>query len=633
MNWTPPWFLTERGIDAYIAGDDYVVLDFETTNRTHGLAIDKTNHLVLACWTTVRNGVSTDKYVFGDEYAMRALVADVRSAKFIIAHNAKFELQWLARCGIDLHDVLVFDTMVMEWVIHGNKKVPYNLEDTGRRYGIGGKESLVSNLIKYGECPSLIPQSWLLKYCKKDVALCHQLYLKQREKLTNLDLWHIALSRNVTVPVLADIEMQGLQLDKEMVYDEERRLQQLADEAGAKLDEITGGINVGSPKQLAAFLFDTLGFDPPLDQRGEVLKTPTGSISTAAAALKSLQARTPEQERFLTQYEIYNNATTLLSKNISFFKQVCDHFDGVFYGSLNQCRTSTHRLASSGIEMLIPGQKKASKAQIQNLPRQYKKLFTAHDPDYVVLEADGAQLEFRVAADIGHDKQAESDIINGVDIHSFTAQVLVDAGDPFFLALDPKDRRQNAKSRTFAPLYGGNGQTPAEQEYAKAFRVKYNGIASTQADWTLTVADRKKLVTPYGLIFYWPDAKIHRSGYVSYTTEIYNMPIQGFATAEIIPIALVHFWHRVRGMRVQLFNTIHDSIVSRVHKDDVDEVMKLSKIALTHDVYKFLNDVYQYKFEVPLGVGMKVAKNWGTSKDEHVWDVWPNGEERYKVKD
>lgn len=633
MEWKAPWFLTERGIDAYIEGDDYVVLDFETTNRTHGLAIDKSNHLVLACWTTVRKGVSTNKYVFGDEYAMRSLLVDVRAAKFVVAHNAKFELQWLARCGLDLRDVLVFDTMVMEWVINGNKKVPYNLEDTGRRYGLGGKESLVSNLIKYGECPSVIPQSWLLKYCIKDVELCHKLYLKQREKLTNLDLWHIALSRNVTVPVLADIEMQGLQLDKEMVYAEELRLQQLADEAGARLDEITGGINVGSPKQLAKFLFDTLGFAPPVDQRGEVIKTATGGISTAAASLRSLKASTPEQEQFLKQYEIYNNAVTLLSKNISFFKQVCDHFDGVFYGSLNHCRTSTHRLASSGIEMLIPGQKKASKAQIQNLPRQYKKLFTAHDPDYVVLEADGAQLEFRVAADIGHDKQAESDIINGVDIHSFTAQVLVDAGDPFFLSLDPKDRRQNAKSRTFAPLYGGNGQTPAEQEYAKAFRKKYNGIASTQANWTLTVADRKQLVTPYGLIFYWPDAKIHKSGYVSYTTEIYNMPIQGFATAEIIPIALVHFWHRVRGMRVQIFNTIHDSIVSRVHKDDVEEVMKLSKIALTQDVYRFLREVYNYQFKVPLGVGMKVAKNWGTSKDEHVWDVWPNGEERYKVKD
>lgn len=141
------------------------------------------------------------------------------------------------------------------------------------------------------------------------------------------------------------------------------------------------------------------------------------------------------------------------------------------------------------------------------------------------------------------------------------------------------------------------------------------------------------LTTPYGMRFYWPGTKMSRSGYIDNTTAISNYPIQGFATAEIIPIALVSFWHRSRNLRVVIWNTIHDSLVSRVHREDVEQYMNLSKHCLTTDVYNFLREVYNYNFSVPLGVGVKVAKNWGESKTEHVWSVYPDGRETYELKD
>jgi hypothetical protein len=102
---------------------------------------------------------------------------------------------------------------------------------------------------------------------------------------------------------------------------------------------------------------------------------------------------------------------------------------------------------------------------------------------------------------------------------------------------------------------------------------------------------------------------MYRSGYVKYSTEIFNLPISGFATGEIIPIALVFFWHRVRGTRVEVFNTIHDSIVVRQPEEDVERTTAIAKQAMTHDVYKFLEQVYRYTFQVPLGFGAKTAKN------------------------
>lgn len=626
-----PWFLSEEGIQAYLRRDNYVVLDFETTNITYGSAIDPSNDLILACWTVVKDGTVRMEHRFGSEYEMEDLVRDVQGADFVVAHNAKFEVQWLERCGIDPRDVFVYDTMVMEWVINGNKKVPFDLDSTGKRYGFSGKESLVSKLIKYGVCPSRIPQSWLLTYCRKDVELCHDVFLAQKKPLDDHDLWHIALQRNLVVPVLADIERQGLQLDKDKVYEEYKRLTGVVEELGQELDSITDGINLGSPKQLGKFLYETMGFAPPLDNAGEVIKTDSGAVSTSAPALSRLDAVTDDQRRFLALYKEYNLADSMLSKNLNFFKAVCDERDGIFYGQLRQNRTANHRLASSGVKTKFKGIKKEIAAQIQNLPRAYKKLFTAHDPDYEVTEYDGSQIEFRVAADLGHDAVAESDIVNGVDIHSFTRDTMNAAYKKF--GIDKEIDRQGAKPNTFAPLYGSIGKDAAEQEYAQAFRKKYSSIFQTQTDWTLVVADRKKLTTPYGLTFYWPNAKMHRSGYVSGSTEIFNLPISGLATGEIIPIALVFFWHRTRGMRVRIFNTVHDSIVVRNHKDEVKEVTEIAKQSMTHDVYDFLREVYRYEFRVPLGFGMKTGRNWGTSSVEHKWDVWPDGAERYQIEE
>jgi hypothetical protein len=86
----------------------------------------------------------------------------------------------------------------------------------------------------------------------------------------------------------------------------------------------------------------------------------------------------------------------------------------------------------------------------------------------------------------------------------------------------------------------------------------------------------KKLVTEWGLRYYWPYAKRDpRNGYVNVTTAVCNYPVQALATAEIIPIALVYLWHRIgaEGLDgfMRIVNTVHDSCPTEVHPDHIGD--------------------------------------------------------------
>lgn len=619
-----PWFLSKGSQFVYTSGS-FISLDFEATNLDKGSALNPNNHLVLACWTVVTKEGETKKYKFGDEYEMQELLDDIKKVKFVLAHNAKFEAQWLKRCGQDLTEVLLYDTMLGQWVLDGNIKTEKNLDALGERYlGRGKKDGLVARWIKAGVCPSKIPRKLLLPYCGLDVDLCLEVFKIQIRLIEERDQLHIVHTRNLTCSVLADIEFNGMQLDADAVLDEFKKTSAEKESALHKLTSMAEGVNFNSPKQLGVLLYDKLGFEELKDRKGKPLRTAAGGRSTGAEVLMKLDAKTDEQWEFLATYKRFSKLDSLLSKNLSFFQGVCEERGGRFFGQFNQAITATHRLSSSGRPLLFSGEKKTKSTQFQNMPRDYKRLFTSSGEDYVMVEVDGAALEFRVAADVCRDSVAREEIETDVDVHSITAITLTEAGQA--------SSRQDAKSTTFTPLYGGRGKTSAEKVYVDFFKSKYKEIAKEQEMWTYKVLNDKQLRTRFGMIYFWPHVRNDR-GYITDSTSIYNYPIQGGATAEIIPIALVHLWHRTKHLDCRLLNTIHDSIVSDVHKDCVEAYKQEAKQALTTDVFRFLDEIYNYQFVIPLGVGCKAAKNWGVSKQEEIWNVYPSGKETYKIKE
>ena len=114
--------------------------------------------------------------------------------------------------------------------------------------------------------------------------------------------------------------------------------------------------------------------------------------------------------------------------------------DGFLHVGLTQHITSTGRFSGRNPNM-------------QNMPRgntfPVKKVFVSRWQGGQILEADFAQLEFRVAAYLSQDKTAMQEIATGFDVHSYTAKVISDAGQP--------TTRQVAKGHTFAPLFGASG--------------------------------------------------------------------------------------------------------------------------------------------------------------------------------
>ena len=301
---------------------------------------------------------------------------------------------------------------------------------------------------------------------------------------------------------------------------------------------------------------------------------------------------------FLSRVQRLSAIDTYLS---SFVEGIRTHTkcDNRLHVRLLQHRTSTGRLSGADPNM-------------QNMPRggtfPVKKVFVSRWEGGKIMEADFAQLEFRVAAWLGQDKTAMEEVATGFDVHAYTAKVISEAGQP--------TSRQDAKAHTFAPLYGasGYGRTPAEAAYYSQFNSKYAGIAKWHKRLASEALDTGRISTPSGREFSFPDVVRRRNNTVSHFTQIKNYPVQSFATADIVPIALLHIDKELKDLRSCIVNTVHDSIVIDVHPNEEYAVLKV--IDSTNEKLKDIIDKrWNVNFNVPLLLEAKIGPNWLDTKD------------------
>ncbi len=273
--------------------------------------------------------------------------------------------------------------------------------------------------------------------------------------------------------------------------------------------------------------------------------------------------------------------------------------DGKLHVSLLQHRTATGRLSGANPNM-------------QNMPRggtfPVKKVFISRWEGGKILEADMAQLEFRAAAFLAQDGVAIEEVSTGFDVHSYTAKVISDAGQP--------TSRQDAKAHTFAPLYGatGYGRTPAEAEYYTHFTDKYKGVGTWHTRLASEAVNTRKIKTPSGREFAFPDVSRKRNGTVTFFTQIKNYPVQSFATADIVPVALLHIEKLLKGMQSCIVNTVHDSIVIDVHPDEERQVIDVIN-QTNEDLLDIITLRWGITFNVPLLLESKIGDNWLDTKD------------------
>ena len=300
-----------------------------------------------------------------------------------------------------------------------------------------------------------------------------------------------------------------------------------------------------------------------------------------------------EAVSFLQDYLRFSAISSYLSTfvaGIGIYSKV----DGFSHATLTQSVTATGRFSGKEPNM-------------QNMPRggtfPVKRVFVSRWDGGYICESDFAQLEFRAAAFLSQDETAIEEINTGFDVHSYTAKVISDAGQP--------TTRQQAKEHTFAPLFGatGYGRSKAEEAYYIQFIDKYKGIAAWHKNLGEEAMRFNKITNVSGRQYAFPDISRRSNGSVTHFTMIKNYPVQGFATGDVVPVVLNEMYRRLEPMQSCLVNTVHDSTVIDIHPDEVDQVL-----GMVNDMNEGLTDlvesVYGVRMNVPLLLEAKIGPNW-----------------------
>ena len=300
-----------------------------------------------------------------------------------------------------------------------------------------------------------------------------------------------------------------------------------------------------------------------------------------------------EAEDFLNDLKRLSAISSYLSSFVEGIANFTKH-DGFLHVGLTQHITATGRFSGRNPNM-------------QNMPRggtfPVKRVFVSRWEGGKIMEADFAQLEFRTAAFLAQDEIAMEEIATGFDVHSYTAQVITDAGQ--------KTSRQDAKAHTFAPLFGatGYGRSKAEAAYYKHFVEKYEGIAAWHSKLGSEALRFMKITNVSGRQYAFPDVRRRDNGMPSHFTMIKNYPVQGFATGDVVPVVLNELHELLQPMHSCVVNSVHDSMVVDVHPDEEQQVLDIIEL-LNKNINDLVEKTYNVKMNVPLLLEAKIGPNW-----------------------
>lgn len=281
--------------------------------------------------------------------------------------------------------------------------------------------------------------------------------------------------------------------------------------------------------------------------------------------------------------------------------------DGLCHPNFNQCVTATGRLSSSGPNW-------------QNQPRgntfPIRKTIVSRWAEGCIVEADFAALEYRTAVALADCPAGKRSLALGQDRHQITAEIVFNIRKE---GMDPaqwKEYRQNAKSRSFRPLYGGTSGTEREMEYNKAFFVEHTGIAAWHDALCNDAIMKGQIKVPSGRIFAFPGTVRKSNGGVTNKPQIVNYPVQSFASADICWSVVYRLWQLFKEHKVKskLILQVHDSITADVHPDEFDLVVALFRQAFD-ECHKLLYERFKYTTEVDFTYEISVGKNLMDKKE------------------
>ncbi|MGB2919512.1 MAG: DNA polymerase I [Mycobacterium sp.] len=524
----------------------------------------------------------------GDEAALASWLTDPGAPKAL--HEAKLAMHDVQGRGWTLAGV-TSDTALAAYLVRPGQR-SFALDDLSLRYlkrelrADNPEQQQLSLLDDSDGVDDQAVQTLLLRAgAVKDLADALD------EELARID--SSALLESMELPVqrvLAQLEGVGIAVDLDRLSELQSEFAgQIRDAAEAAYAVIGKQINLGSPKQLQAVLFDEL-------EMPKTKRTKTG-YTTDADAVQGLFEKTGHP--FLQHLLTHRDATRLKVTVDGLIGSAAA--DGRIHTTFNQTIAATGRLSST-------------EPNLQNIPirteagRRIRDAFVVGNGYTELMTADYSQIEMRIMAHLSQDEGLLDAFNTGEDLHSFVAS------RAFSVPIDEvtAELRRRVKAMSYGLAYGLSAYGLAAQlkistEEAKIQMEQYFDRFGGVRDYLRDVVDQARkdgyTSTVFGRRRYLPELdSSNRNVREAAERAALNAPIQGSA-ADIIKVAMINVDRAISdaGLASRMLLQVHDELLFEVADGERDTLDAL--------VREHMGGAY------PLNVPLEVSVGYGRSWD------------------
>ena len=509
-----------------------------------------------------------------------------------IGHNLKYDVSLLRWNGFHvrapLFDTMLAHTMAEPEMRHGMDELSelylnYKPIPTADLIGAKGKEQ---------RSMADVPVEKVAVYACEDADVTFQLAKVLKEVVEKHGVSQVCNDVECPlVPVLVEMEHNGITLDTESLKTYSKKLETEIDDLRTRIFAAAGHeFNVDSPKQLGIVLFEEL----KLEEKPK--KTATGQYSTREAELERLS----NKHEVIADILDYRNARKLKSTYVDQLPESVNPTTGRLHTHYSQTWTTTGRMQSNDPNLqTIPVRKQRG--------REIRAAFVPRDANHLLLAADYSQIELRIMAELSGDPSMIGAFTAGEDIHSVTASKV------YHVPLDEvtREMRDKAKTVNFGIIYGIsafglqqrlNIPRAEANELIKNYFEKYPGV-QTYIDETIAFAKQNGYVkTLTGRRRYLRDINSRSKTSVSAAERLaMNSPIQGTA-ADMLKLAMIRVDAALNegGFQTKMLLTVHDELVFDLVKDEENRVLPVIEEAMKTAL----------PMSVPIVVEMGTGTNW-----------------------
>jgi DNA polymerase I-like protein with 3'-5' exonuclease and polymerase domains len=422
---------------------------------------------------------------------------------------------------------------------------------------------------------NLVPK--VINYACEDAVWCLAIHEKHYDELIATQ-GMILKTELAVLPVLVEMEIEGLALDWKTIHDKTSETLEFRDlmneDIQAQLSERLGetiNINLASVPQLSHILYERLGL--PVKERSKVTEKP----STSEKALRAIAKIDPVIKSILEYREVNKLHGSYLKK---YDTELNYAGTNRAHPSHNQVGTVTGRLSVDGVSyQQWPKPYHYELRSGRTFDLNYRDLLIS-PPGYRIVGYDFSQVELRVLAGMADERAMLEAFASGVDIHVATAANMMN------IPIKEVTKKQRAVGKTlnFAVVYGSGPaniaelistpENPVTTEEAKELLSKYFAAFPGLKKWMdLTTAHGREegfVHTKFGRKFtvweYKSDNDYIRS---KGDRMCVNAPVQGGA-ADYMKIGMVRVNRAIKraGLqdKIRLIMTVHDALEFYVHE-------------------------------------------------------------------